>query len=558
MKERDQQHDSGLSSIRARKVPERDAEDRNLMAPCQPAMEMLAEPYRRVSAQKHADAVSRSLAGGVSRTENLLLAMQRLHGNRHVQRVLALARQGDGTAEVAPEVEHAINQARGGGQALDSQAREQMEPAFGTDFSDVRVHTGSEADTLNRAVSARAFTTGRDIFFRDGEYNPGSSDGRELLAHELTHVVQQRGSTVQAKLEVSEPGDACEQEADRMAKEITRSAPSGIDSGCGASSKADTIRLQRRVDKRQVKWWGSAPRFTSDSEVWFNPSAQLWFGNKMVQSSDFPVGRSVMFGTVSPGQSGVVRLSIEMGWFQDNLLFNYSGTAQSITEIPFTVTAAGEVQWQEAIQSNETSGDAAELIVPVSVAKGSMPAGGYVTVSPTIRSAGSTTAGSTSSVSVEGIGGGASSSETTSRVAAWQAPFTVYLVAPKPSPILITHLADVHFAAGSDRIEEAGEVHVVSFYRGLPSDVRKAVEQGATEIVLRGHASTTAGFAFNRDLSRRRSLRVKQILQDIAGADARINVSGVGKYEARTADNVEDISERRVDIEVTAPKLLSP
>jgi hypothetical protein len=72
-----------------------------------------------------------------------------------------------------------------------------MEPVFGADFSQVRVHTDTQANTLNRTLSARAFTTGRDIFFRQGEYRPGSSTGQELIAHELTHVVQQGGAGVQ-------------------------------------------------------------------------------------------------------------------------------------------------------------------------------------------------------------------------------------------------------------------------------------------------------------------------------------------------------------------------
>jgi len=66
-----------------------------------------------------------------------------------------------------------------------------MESTLHADFSRVRVHTDTEADALNRALHARAFTTGRDIFFGRHEYNPATSDGRELLAHELTHVVQQ-------------------------------------------------------------------------------------------------------------------------------------------------------------------------------------------------------------------------------------------------------------------------------------------------------------------------------------------------------------------------------
>jgi len=69
-----------------------------------------------------------------------------------------------------------------------------MGDAFKTDFSGVKVHTGNQSDMLNRSISARAFTTGSDIFFRSGEYNPSISSGQTLLAHELTHVVQQGGA----------------------------------------------------------------------------------------------------------------------------------------------------------------------------------------------------------------------------------------------------------------------------------------------------------------------------------------------------------------------------
>jgi hypothetical protein len=74
-----------------------------------------------------------------------------------------------------------------------------MEGAFGADFSGVKVHTDSKSHELNQSIQARAFTTGQDIFFRQGEYNPGSRPGQELLAHELTHVVQQNGSAVSKK-----------------------------------------------------------------------------------------------------------------------------------------------------------------------------------------------------------------------------------------------------------------------------------------------------------------------------------------------------------------------
>lgn len=92
---------------------------------------------------------------------------------------------------LSAEVESGIESARSGGRPLDDAVRTKMEPAFGADLGGVRVHTGARSDGLNQSLQSRAFTTGPDIFFRSGEYKPGSSSGQELLAHELTHVVQQ-------------------------------------------------------------------------------------------------------------------------------------------------------------------------------------------------------------------------------------------------------------------------------------------------------------------------------------------------------------------------------
>ena len=172
------------------------------------------------SAGVHASMLNRATNGRPSRAGQSLLRLQRQYGNRYVQRVLALAGKSTGEAESAPEVEQSIQQARGGGHGIDSRVRGQMEPAFGANFSNVRLHTDTQADTLNRKLNARAFTTGQDIFFRQGAYNPGSSSGRELLAHELTHVVQQNGKKVQRKLTVGQPGDRYEQEADQVARAV--------------------------------------------------------------------------------------------------------------------------------------------------------------------------------------------------------------------------------------------------------------------------------------------------------------------------------------------------
>lgn len=171
-------------------------------------------------AAAHAASVSRSSSGRRSSIQRSLLRLQARYGNRYVGQVLRQAGAVGGDADGMDAVERSIDQARGGGHAMDHGTRTRMETAFGTDFSGVRIHTDARADGLNQSLSARAFTTGRDVFFRQGEYSPGSSSGRELLAHELTHVVQQNGDGISRKMTVSEPGDAHEIEADQMARTV--------------------------------------------------------------------------------------------------------------------------------------------------------------------------------------------------------------------------------------------------------------------------------------------------------------------------------------------------
>ncbi|MGO9270269.1 MAG: DUF4157 domain-containing protein [Terriglobia bacterium] len=207
--------------VRVAGAQDRRADETALRPQTDPLERLTARASGGSSASIHASALNRATGSQPSRAAHSLLHLQRRYSNRYVQRVLGLARQGEGEAVLEPEVESAIERKRGGGQALDASVRRQMESAFGSDFTGVRVHTGSESDSLNRAVSAIAFTTGQDIFFRDGAYDPGGSSGRELLAHELTHVVQQSGSkAVHGKLVVGEPNDQFEQEADRVAKSV--------------------------------------------------------------------------------------------------------------------------------------------------------------------------------------------------------------------------------------------------------------------------------------------------------------------------------------------------
>jgi hypothetical protein len=96
------------------------------------------------------------------------------------------------TPEVTLDIESDINSLRGGGWPLPDSVRAFYEPRFGHDFSQVRVHTDEKAAELARMINANAFTIGSNIVFEPGHYAPGTSTGKQLLAHELTHVVQQK------------------------------------------------------------------------------------------------------------------------------------------------------------------------------------------------------------------------------------------------------------------------------------------------------------------------------------------------------------------------------
>lgn len=96
--------------------------------------------------------------------------------------------------EVNSDFESKLHQSKGGGSKLSDKTRSQMESAFGADFGKVRIHTNSDAVGMNNQVQAHAFTHGSDIYFNEGAYQPEKKEGTKLLAHELTHVVQQGGA----------------------------------------------------------------------------------------------------------------------------------------------------------------------------------------------------------------------------------------------------------------------------------------------------------------------------------------------------------------------------
>ncbi len=148
--------------------------------------------------------------------------------NRQRDTRKAAARDSDfGTLHLEPQRQ---------GQTLDAETRASLEPKFGHSFGDVRVFADGQADQLAQQYQARAFTVGQDVYFRDGEYDPNSPGGLGLLAHELTHTIQQRGAKRDGKpLRVGGHDDSGEREAHTASSRVMMGQTATVQGSAGLS-----------------------------------------------------------------------------------------------------------------------------------------------------------------------------------------------------------------------------------------------------------------------------------------------------------------------------------
>jgi len=118
--------------------------------------------------------------------------------------------KSDNASNSVADVESSLKSSKGKGSAMDDNTRSSMESGFGADFSGVRIHTDSNAVQMNKSLGSQAFANGSDVYFNEGKYNPSSKDGQHLLAHELTHTVQQNASPkgIQKQIESTEGEEA--------------------------------------------------------------------------------------------------------------------------------------------------------------------------------------------------------------------------------------------------------------------------------------------------------------------------------------------------------------
>ncbi|HET9456387.1 MAG TPA: DUF4157 domain-containing protein [Candidatus Limnocylindrales bacterium] len=185
-----------------------------------------------------------------------LLHLQRTAGNAGVVQLLA----EDEAVDTSP-VHDVVG--TGGGSPLDASTRADMEGRFGQSFADVRVHTDAKASQSAESVGANAYTVGSDIVFRSGQFDTASATGQRTLAHELTHVVQQRsgpvdGSEAPGGIRLSDPSDRFERAAESNAAAVmSGAAPASADAAATAQRQVEDeepaiqTTLQRQAEEEE-------------------------------------------------------------------------------------------------------------------------------------------------------------------------------------------------------------------------------------------------------------------------------------------------------------------
>ena len=189
-----------------------------------------------------------------------MVALQKQQGNAYVQRVvkrLQAAAENEAREEYLEKTVQDLQQQKGSGHPLEGETRKEMEQSLGYDFDQVRLHTDGPAHKAAEELNAKAFTMGTDIFFSQKQGgNLSSSEGKGLLAHELTHVVQQSEGNLTLpgdKVKMGQPGDMYETEADKVAENAAMMASvqrqEEEEEEEPIQTKRDDVLAQRQVEE---------------------------------------------------------------------------------------------------------------------------------------------------------------------------------------------------------------------------------------------------------------------------------------------------------------------
>ncbi|MFN6567012.1 DUF4157 domain-containing protein [Dendronalium sp. ChiSLP03b] len=194
---------------------------RNLTSPSTPRLQMKLNIGQSQTVQRHQEESDKELQmkPDVQRHQEEDELQMKPNNSSYLQRhgdmpeedeAIQRRVENNGSFDAGNNLESRIRN-QSSGQPLDAGVRAFMEPRFGHSFADIRVHTNSEAVQMNKELHAQAFTNGQHIYFNEGKYNPNSGSGKELLAHELTHTIQQTGGhSLQRQVEANSCNVGCQ------------------------------------------------------------------------------------------------------------------------------------------------------------------------------------------------------------------------------------------------------------------------------------------------------------------------------------------------------------
>lgn len=489
----------------------------------------------------------------------------------------------------------------GSGASLDSGAREYLEPKFGHSFENVKIHADGRADELSKSVGARAFTTGQDVYFREGEYKPSSNEGRHLLAHELTHTIQQSkgsvsGTSIGGGLAISEPGDSFEQEASSAADTVTRGGQVAVGGSTGMAVQrrpAGGLTLQRDpTTPTPAPGTTTAPAAGGTFEQNL-AAADVFHGHGMFGPTEVQPGGGAFEASYDPA-AGVLNIVMRAAVnFQDALTSsggsftpanaNLQSLANRARRLPPARRAAflARYQWNAAEKTGwltnlETSVEStwggkhqfhinkpqwewigARVNVDVQAHEGARAGNDHLAVDAVKMPPGENLYSHNDAGTVNADGsanGGFSSTGTGSSTNSFDSTMTIAStdVSARPDNALRPGGGAVNFAHNSDTLDGGAQTYLqnwIATFQGAPG----AAGSRSIAVKLEAHASASGSVDYNRDLSQRRADSVKTFLtgHGLTNVTGSVATDPQGSAGTNTTDSAaEQARQRRVELTV--------
>lgn len=280
---------------------------------------------------------------------------------------------GGGAAPVTPEVETRINDMRGTGTPLPDSERTFFESRFGADFGSVRVHTGDAAAQTAQDLDARAYTVGSDIAFNAGEYRPGSEHGRELLAHELTHVVQQGGagelsgggSGAQRQVQRQDGPEAAQQQAAEGPTEEEKAAAAvaakaALAAAAAARAKGQAEETKTRSEGEAEQAAAEGPRQAAAASLAAGPVSDVAeMARQAAVAENAQVGQQAFIAQAEAAQAATQTVAAQAAQTVGAAGGNGAGGNGASAQAAMAAGAAADVAAQAAETAGGNGADAA-------------------------------------------------------------------------------------------------------------------------------------------------------------------------------------------------------